>query len=157
MNDDVRASLTGALERLTATYRELAAAHRAFLAGPPTADRLNPLLDQREVSFTLSRDLEADLAATLAAAAAVPAASPPTLAAIAAALARELPGGAALIDDLRQALTEVVDTDRQIQALLEKSRDALDGEIKKIRRGANLLKGYLQPDETGSCFIDKVK
>ncbi|NLI76635.1 MAG: hypothetical protein GX442_09355, partial [Candidatus Riflebacteria bacterium] len=69
MNDDVRASLTQTLERLIATYRELAAAHRDFLAGLPTPDRLTPLLDQREVSFAESRDLEADLAATLAASA----------------------------------------------------------------------------------------
>lgn len=174
MNDDVQASLTQTLERLVATYRELAEAHRAFLAGPPTADRLTPLLDQREVSFAESRDLETDLAVTLAATAAPsgppasaakggegpetrPAAPPTTLASLAAAVERALPGGPALVADLRQALTEVVDTDRQIQAVLETSRAALDGEIKKIRRGANLLKGYLQPDDTGSCFIDKVK
>jgi hypothetical protein len=152
---DVQAFLVQALERLISTHRDLAAAHQEFLAGPPTADRLAPLLDQREVTFALARDLENDLAVTLAEV--LPGEATAGLSALAALLARELPEGPRLVEEWRQAVAAVVATDRDVAAVLDQARAQLSEEIKKIRRGASLLKGYLQPDETGSCFIDKIK
>lgn len=152
---DVQAFLVQALERLIGTHRDLAAAHHDFLAGPPTAERLGPLLDQREVSFTLARDLENDLVATLTEA--LPGQTAIGLAPLAALLTQELPEGPHLVGEWRQAVAEVVAADRDVQAALDQACTRLGEEIKKIRRGANLLKGYLQPDETGSCFIDKIK
>ena len=72
-------------------------------------------------------------------------------------LEREIPDMQGTLRDIRLSLKSLVGADRDVQNILEKSKGAIETEIKKLRLGANLLKGYLQPDETGSCFNDKVK
>lgn len=155
MNQDVRDSLIQGIDRLLAIYQDLTAGNRAFLEGLPTAERLSPLLDQREVSFAELRDLEEDLAATLRDT--FPQETLKGLPEVLSVMDRELPDARATIAGVRTALSGLVASDREMQTALQQSRDLLETEIHKIRKGANLLKGYLQPDETGSCFIDKVK
>ncbi|OIP25200.1 hypothetical protein AUK22_08265 [bacterium CG2_30_54_10] len=155
MNADIRESIVRCLDRILAIYLFLTSADRTFIEGTPTSERLLPLLDQREVSFAELGELQNDLVEALREAFSQKKMN--SLPEALLLLEREIPDMQGTLRDIRLSLKSLVGADRDVQNILEKSKGAIETEIKKLRLGANLLKGYLQPDETGSCFIDKVK
>lgn len=69
-------------------------------------------------------------------------------------IAPEMSGACQLLKD---SLNELVNSDKLVEAEVEKMRDEIKGEIARIRKGSQGLKGYRQIETLGSCFINKVK
>lgn len=60
-------------------------------------------------------------------------------------------------EQLKDALAELVDSDKEVEKKITNLKDSVKAEISKIRKGSKMLKGYKQADPMGSCFINKIK
>ena len=144
------------LRQLITLWRDLDQENRRFLLdGETSAERLAPLIDQRDASFETSRQLEADLLERVNRLD-LPG-RPFDLAGAWRALSDALPALAEQLSVARRVLQALVESDKAVEARLQTGKNNLQAQIHEARRGARVFKGYVQADPMGSCFIDKVR
>lgn len=67
------------------------------------------------------------------------------------------PALSSVCGQLKDALRELVESDKLVESAIEKMRDDLKAEIARIRKGSQSIKGYRHVETLGSCFINKIK
>ncbi|MBF0499030.1 MAG: hypothetical protein HQM09_02760 [Candidatus Riflebacteria bacterium] len=147
-------SLFDIVDRLAAVWRLLVDGNEDFLSGEPTAERLNPLLEQREMGFAESRHFEEELVQTFHEV--FPDRAKADFRIVWDTLGAE-PGAHERIFPARQALESLVESNRRVEERLKSARTDLNEKLKQNRRAGRILRSYTQADPMGSCFIDKIK
>lgn len=144
--------------RLLRLYQRLVAENRSFLADTHVSqDRLQTLLDQRDQTAQEIGDLEAELRLTCSGTDASSAELPiGELIKLSQTRGTET-GSESLLEEIRGTLRELIASDQEIENRLAENLVGLKEEIKAIKRGTTQLRGYLQANPSGSCFIDKIK
>lgn len=141
--------------RLKKIYDSLREANQAFLTSDGTVEKLNALLDQREFALAECQDIELELKNFYVDQASET--TEPTFALILDNLEKQSGESSSLISDLKKSLAGLVESDRQIEERIKTEKNLTSEELKKVRRGSGLLRGYAPADYMDSCFIDKVK
>lgn len=72
-------------------------------------------------------------------------------------LARKNAKIAELKDEMSAKLKELVRSDKLVEELIQAQTEEIKTEVKKLRLGAKNIRGYIQKNPTGSCFINKIK
>ncbi|HNW37008.1 MAG TPA: hypothetical protein PKM25_18860 [Candidatus Ozemobacteraceae bacterium] len=152
----LRDRLLGGLQRLTLLYGELAENARSLLEiTEASSDRVLQILDHRDLALLEVKDVELELVSALNESRAANSAFG------LAQVVEALEGGAmpALegVVRFKSALKTLVEVDEAVQKKFKETHAGLDAEIKRLRRGSSLVRGYRQADPMGSAFIDKIK
>jgi hypothetical protein len=58
---------------------------------------------------------------------------------------------------LKDALTDLVESDKLVETYIAGQCDQIKQEIARVRKGAQGIKGYRHVETYGSCFINKIK
>ncbi len=155
MKPDLARQLFSAIQRLTQQVDLLSQLNSDFLKPSATTQVIQPLLDQRELVLQDFQDTRRELDLLLEESGT---GSPPfSLARVRDLAEAASPEGGEIVLRLRQALEALVDSDRKVQDRLGKEKIDLSESIRTLRKGSKAMKGYVQADPRGSCFIDKIK
>lgn len=144
------------LHAMTRFWEDLTRDNLAFLNQQVGDDELRALLDQRELVLEENRSLEQRFLAEWN----TDTGNPPVqrLSEALDHLEKQHPAGESALIAFRQALEQLIDSDRQVQEKLEQSRQGLESQLKSLKRSSSLVKGYKQVTPyDGSCFIDKIR
>ncbi|MFZ2958349.1 MAG: hypothetical protein WA705_15790 [Candidatus Ozemobacteraceae bacterium] len=142
------------IDRLASAWRQLDEGNEAFLSGEISAERLDPLLEQREVGFAESRHFEEELIVVFQEC--FPERKETDFGKIWDGLSRE-PAAEDRMIPARKALERLVESNKRVEERLKSAREDLNAQIKQTRKTGRALRGYTQANPMGSCFIDKIK
>ena len=156
-------SLLRSLERLSDLYSALHNGNIDFLKQDDRPEHLNLLLDLRELSYEEIKGLLSEMVEALQDNIA---AKIPELQTSGSGSVRDLivllsevfpEDSSRWREKLRQALEQLVQSDQRVYETIEKRKAGISNQLKTVRRGSRLMRGYRQADPMGSCFIDKIK
>lgn len=147
--------LIDSIERMTGVLATLVKLESDFLEETVTTEtvfeKLNPLLEQRDLAFEEMKNIERDLTDRFGQT------CRKGFSATINDLKRQEPALESPAQEYEKTLSKLTEQDRLVEEKLKHFRKGLADEMKKIRRGTRQLRGYIQNHTTGSCFIDKVK
>jgi|GEM_PF-2978191 len=141
--------------RLIGLYKTLHEANTTFLKDAYSTDKLNSLLEQREISFQEVKKIEDELI-SLSTALFVDL-KLKNLPEVIVQIEKSYQEGKSIAEACRTSLNDLVVSDKAVQECLSKEKAGITKQIKVLRRGSAVIKGYRQSDPKGSCFFDKIK
>ena len=148
--------LIESLHGLTRLWENLTRENLEFSSGKGEITALQDLLDQRELALEEARMLERQIVEEATSLFAGEKAG--NLGEVIRLIEGSMPNLKPGIIAFRQALTQLVNSDKTVEKKLKASRDSIETQIKTLRRSSALLKGYKQSaTENESCFFDKIK
>ena len=155
ISSEKKTALKAALKQMTSLFCDLTHANEEFLAGEQSEAKVAVLLETRDEAISKLSTLESHIVEAVVA-------IKPELAPKGTAFEIVKQLGDDLLDDetltsFREALENLVHSDQTAAHEIEEAKTILSEEIKKLRRGNALMKGYIQSDLSGSCFVDKIK